>query len=70
MAVPRSAVEHVLTVVEGRKVLVGNRKLMVRAGAAMAASSVTVVTNANRLRFFEARSFSGAPSAPPKEVAA
>lgn len=28
------------------------------AGAAMAASSVTVVTNANRLRFFKARSFS------------
>lgn len=28
------------------------------AGAAMAASSVTVVTNANRLRFFQARSFS------------
>jgi len=30
------------------------------AGAAMAASSVTVVTNANRLRFFKARSFAGA----------
>ena len=29
------------------------------AGAAMAASSVTVVTNANRLRFFKARSFGG-----------
>ena len=29
------------------------------AGAAMAASSVTVVMNANRLRFFRARSFSG-----------
>jgi Cu+-exporting ATPase len=29
------------------------------AGAAMAASSVTVVTNANRLRFFKARSFAG-----------
>ena len=27
------------------------------AGAAMAASSVTVVTNANRLRFFQAKSF-------------
>jgi Cu+-exporting ATPase len=26
------------------------------AGAAMAASSITVVTNANRLRFFEPRS--------------
>jgi len=33
------------------------------AGAAMAASSVTVVMNANRLRFFRARSFSGAPTA-------
>lgn len=31
------------------------------AGAAMAASSVTVVTNANRLRFFKARSF-GSPT--------
>jgi Cu+-exporting ATPase len=30
------------------------------AGAAMAASSVTVVTNANRLRFFKARSFAEA----------
>jgi Cu+-exporting ATPase len=29
------------------------------AGAAMAASSVTVVTNANRLRFFKAKSFTG-----------
>ena len=29
------------------------------AGAAMAASSVTVIMNANRLRFFRARSFSG-----------
>ncbi|MBW7883020.1 MAG: copper-translocating P-type ATPase [Caldilineaceae bacterium] len=29
------------------------------AGAAMAASSVTVVSNANRLRFFKARSFAG-----------
>jgi Cu+-exporting ATPase len=29
------------------------------AGAAMAASSVTVVMNANRLRFFRAKSFSG-----------
>lgn len=27
------------------------------AGAAMAASSVTVVSNANRLRFFRAKSF-------------
>ncbi|GMR12167.1 MAG: heavy metal translocating P-type ATPase [Gemmatimonadota bacterium] len=33
------------------------------AGAAMAASSVTVVSNANRLRFFKARSFSGAERA-------
>jgi Cu+-exporting ATPase len=40
------------------------------AGAAMAASSVTVVTNANRLRFFKARSFSGVDGAQPKEVAA
>jgi len=39
------------------------------AGAAMAASSVTVVTNANRLRFFKARSFAPAPSQP-KEVSA
>jgi Cu+-exporting ATPase len=31
------------------------------AGAAMAASSVTVVTNANRLRFFKARSFTQPP---------
>ncbi|MDT8322281.1 MAG: cation-transporting ATPase PacS, partial [Xanthomonadales bacterium] len=34
------------------------------AGAAMAASSVTVVTNANRLRFFKARSFAVAKPAP------
>lgn len=42
------------------------------AGAAMAASSVTVVMNANRLRFFRARSFSGARAgAPPtREVTA
>ena len=40
------------------------------AGAAMAASSVTVVTNANRLRFFKARSFAGTAGARPKEVAA
>jgi P-type Cu+ transporter len=40
------------------------------AGAAMAASSVTVVSNANRLRFFKARSFSGDDGAQPKEVAA
>jgi len=35
------------------------------AGAAMAASSITVVFNANRLRFFKARSFSEAPDAVP-----
>jgi P-type Cu+ transporter len=41
------------------------------AGAAMAASSVTVVSNANRLRFFKARSFAGAEGAElNKEVAA
>ncbi|MGE0158722.1 MAG: heavy metal translocating P-type ATPase [Gemmatimonadales bacterium] len=41
------------------------------AGAAMAASSLTVVTNANRLRFFKARSFVQAPAAPrPMEVPA
>jgi Cu+-exporting ATPase len=42
------------------------------AGAAMATSSVTVVMNANRLRFFRARSFSGARSgaALTREVAA
>ena len=40
------------------------------AGAAMAASSVTVVTNANRLRFFKARSFSGGAVAKPGEVSA
>ncbi len=34
------------------------------AGAAMAASSVTVVMNANRLRFFRARSFESSVSAP------
>jgi Cu+-exporting ATPase len=38
------------------------------AGAAMAASSVTVVSNANRLRFFTARSFAAAPAR--EEVAA
>jgi Cu+-exporting ATPase len=38
------------------------------AGAAMAASSVTVVTNANRLRFFKARSFASAGGARVKEV--
>ncbi|HEX9681063.1 MAG TPA: heavy metal translocating P-type ATPase [Anaerolineales bacterium] len=32
------------------------------AGAAMAASSVTVVSNANRLRFFRARSFAAKPA--------
>ena len=40
------------------------------AGAAMAASSVTVVTNANRLRLFKARSFSGAGGAKTLEVTA
>ena len=42
------------------------------AGAAMAASSVTVVMNANRLRFFRAKSFATAPHATPprKEVLA
>ncbi len=34
------------------------------AGAAMAASSVTVVTNANRLRFFKAKSFAAERPAP------
>ena len=33
------------------------------AGAAMAASSITVVSNANRLRFFKAKSFTGATKA-------
>jgi Cu+-exporting ATPase len=36
------------------------------AGAAMAASSVTVVTNANRLRFFKARSFATPAGTPAK----
>ena len=43
------------------------------AGAAMAASSVTVVMNANRLRFFRARSFSDSGASPtpaPSEIAA
>jgi Cu+-exporting ATPase len=42
------------------------------AGAAMAASSVTVVSNANRLRFFKARSFrsTGATRLPTEEVVA
>lgn len=38
------------------------------AGAAMAASSVTVVSNANRLRFFKARSFAGIGGAQVEEV--
>lgn len=38
------------------------------AGAAMAASSVTVVSNANRLRFFRARSFAGPVDPRPAEV--
>lgn len=40
------------------------------AGAAMAASSVTVVTNANRLRFFKAKSFAAEGAAPPQLAAA
>lgn len=38
------------------------------AGAAMAASSVTVVSNANRLRFFRARGFAGPVDPRPAEV--
>lgn len=40
------------------------------AGAAMAASSVTVVTNANRLRFFKAKSFAAESQTQPLAMAA